>query len=255
MIKLRRSIFEYGLDQGLATGGVINTMFQDSRSFLWISTGNGLYRYDGENFDLYTAAQGLASFPFINSLSEDHNGQIWAFSPGSIDIIDLNDGVLKHLVTSPKFTVDDIFSSLVDSQGKIWVSTNKGIYIIDPENETLKQLTVAQGLSQNNVVSLLEDNWGNIWIGSPGRIDIANPNSRTLKRLTTAGGLPNRFTKDDKGRILIRTSGGGLNIVDLQKGILKQLGTAQGISSDTIYRLIAGSSSVIYGLPRQLVLI
>ncbi|HYM94041.1 MAG TPA: two-component regulator propeller domain-containing protein, partial [Chitinophagaceae bacterium] len=235
--KATQSIFEYGLDQGLATGGVIYTMFQDSRSFLWISTGNGLYRYDGENFDLYTATQGLTSFAFIHSLSEDHNGQIWAFSPGSIDIIDLNNGVLKHLVASQKFIVDDVFSSLVDSQGKIWFSTNKGIYIIDPENKTLKHLTIAQGLRQNEINSLLEDGWGNIWIGTKGGIDIVNTDKRTLKHITTSGSLPNRFFKDDKGRILIRTSGGGLNIVDLQKGILKQLGTAQGVSSDTIFRL------------------
>lgn len=245
--KATKSIFEYGLDQGLSSGGAIPSLLQDSRSFLWICTANGLYRYDGENFDLYTATQGLTSFSLISSLSEDHKGQIWTFSPVSIDIIDLNDGVLKHLVTSPEFLVDiDIFSSLVDSEGKIWLSTNKGIYIIDQESKTLKHFTVDQGLIKNDIHNLLEDDLGNIWLGAKGAIDIVNTDKKTLKHISNLGRFFNRFTKDDKGRILVRTSDGSVNIIDLKKGTLKQLGTSQGIRSDTIFSVLPDKNGKLW---------
>src|SRR5665213_467533 len=117
--KATQSIFEYGLDQGLASGGGIPAMFQDSRGFLWIGTYNGIYRFDGENFDLYTAAEGLSDFPYTQSLSEDSQGQIWAYTGGGIDVINLKDGVLKHLGTLQGLMNKDFWGSVEDSMGNI----------------------------------------------------------------------------------------------------------------------------------------
>ena len=39
----------YGADQGLRTLGV-NILHQDRKGYLWIGTGNGLYRFDGHRF-------------------------------------------------------------------------------------------------------------------------------------------------------------------------------------------------------------
>jgi signal transduction histidine kinase/ligand-binding sensor domain-containing protein len=251
--KAAQSIFAYGLDQGLASGGAITAMFQDSRSFLWIGTSNGLYRFDGENFDLYTAAQGLSDFPYIKSLSEDSQGQIWAYTGGGIDVINLKDGVLKHLGSSQGLTNNDFWGSMEDSIGNIWVGTAEGVKIIDPKNGTMKQLTTAQGLSKNQIFSLLEDDQGNIWIGTDGGgVNIVNQKNNTLKQLTTSEGLSSNtvlnLCKDDKGRMFIGTLGGGLNIVDVKNKTLKWLGIAQGItnSNNNIRSLLPGNPGEIW---------
>ena len=39
----------YGVDQGL-TDLAVRSLFQDSKGFLWLSTENGIFRYDGTHF-------------------------------------------------------------------------------------------------------------------------------------------------------------------------------------------------------------
>jgi signal transduction histidine kinase/ligand-binding sensor domain-containing protein len=235
--KATQSIFEYGLDQGLNTGGGIGDMFQDSRGFLWIATLNGLYRFDGENFDLYTAAQGLNSFNSIGSISEDRQGQIWLANEEGIDIIDPGEGVLKHLGTPEGLSSNSIRNLMMDRLGKIWVASETGIDVIDPQNGVLKNISAALGPGLNDILNLLEDSQGNIWMGSKGVIYIIKNNKNRLKRLTNEGKFYNRIYKDNEGRILIRNSSGSVDIVDPKESSLKKLGIKQGLSSDRIFRL------------------
>src|SRR5580658_9049974 len=48
----------YGVDQGL-TDLAVRSLFQDSRGFIWLSTENGIFRYDGARFEQVGEAQGL----------------------------------------------------------------------------------------------------------------------------------------------------------------------------------------------------
>jgi len=51
---------------------------QDHQNFLWIATDNGLARYDGQRFKVYTTLQGLSANEIIN-LFFDTKGELWAF--------------------------------------------------------------------------------------------------------------------------------------------------------------------------------
>jgi signal transduction histidine kinase/ligand-binding sensor domain-containing protein len=242
--KATQSIFEYGLDQGLSTGGGMGPIFQDSRSFLWIGTANGLYRFDGENFDLYTAASGLKNFISIGSLSEDSLGQIWTGNAEGFDVINLEQGIIKHVGIAQMLTGKDISSVMTDSLGNVWACIDSGLVIINPKNETLKQITMVGGPGKNNTLGLLKDDFGNIWVGTTKGVSIINLKNKTLKRLTGSEGLSGdhfawELKKDEKGRILIGTLGGGLNIIDIKNGTLKHIGKAQGLESDNIRSLIS----------------
>ena len=51
--------FEYlGSNQGL-TDLAVRNLYQDSKGFIWISTENGVFRYDGERFLSFDASEGL----------------------------------------------------------------------------------------------------------------------------------------------------------------------------------------------------
>lgn len=63
-----------GLPQSQAT-----SIFQDSRGFIWISTRNGLARFDGIDFVNYTRKDGLPTNDF-SEVMEDSLGVIWISS-------------------------------------------------------------------------------------------------------------------------------------------------------------------------------
>ena len=241
--KATQSIYEYGLDQGLSTGGGLGPIFQDSRGFLWIGTANGLHRFDGENFELYTPASGLTNFNNIEDLNEDSQGQIWAYGTG-IDVINLEQGIIKHLDISQGLISNEVRFTMEDSLGNIWVATTGGLDIIDPKKETLKHVTTAQGLIDNETLGLLKDDFGNFWIGTIKGVNIINQKDKSLKRFTTSEGLSNDYfvwglNKDEKGRILISNLGGGIHVIDLKNGTLKHIGKTQGLKGDKIQSLVS----------------
>lgn len=58
----------------------ITCLMEDSRGFLWIGTNNGLNRYDGTTFDVFTYQEdneNSISGNFISALIEDNSGVIW----------------------------------------------------------------------------------------------------------------------------------------------------------------------------------
>ena len=55
----------------------INTIFEDSRGYVWIGTHKGLSRYDGVRFKNYDKSDlGVAS-DFVSAICEDNSGNLW----------------------------------------------------------------------------------------------------------------------------------------------------------------------------------
>jgi len=54
----------------------IQSIFKDSRGYIWIGTEAGLCRFDGVNFKVYTTKDGLAGNR-IWSITEDDSGNLW----------------------------------------------------------------------------------------------------------------------------------------------------------------------------------
>ena len=53
-------IEDYSYREGLTSSGV-NSVFRDSKGFLWICTTNGLFRYDGYSFkNINSIASGIS---------------------------------------------------------------------------------------------------------------------------------------------------------------------------------------------------
>ncbi len=71
-----------GLPQSQSSG-----IFQDSRGYLWISTRNGVSRFDGIEFRNYFKNDGLPS-NYINQIFEDYNGYIYALSSRGLSKFD-----------------------------------------------------------------------------------------------------------------------------------------------------------------------
>ena len=65
----------YGQDDGL-TNLVVQAVSQDRAGFLWVGTQNGLFRFDGSQFQGYFHSNGLPSSE-ISSLYESAEGVLW----------------------------------------------------------------------------------------------------------------------------------------------------------------------------------
>ena len=84
----------YSIEEGLYNRHV-HCFLEDNEGYMWIGTANGLHRFDGYSFQIFTSQKDSLKENSIGALAKDKNGYIWIFHsqhpnypPKSIDILD-----------------------------------------------------------------------------------------------------------------------------------------------------------------------
>ena len=116
---------------------------------MWIGTPDGLYKFNGIDFELFTVEDGLADL-FITRLFKDSSGRIWiGHQNGDISLMEEEEFTIFSEYSDSPGTVTDIVE---DDKGSIWFTTqNHGLIFIDKdlnvnhlgfpdENESLTQI-------------------------------------------------------------------------------------------------------------------
>ena len=122
-----------GLSQGM-----IFDLLQDREGFIWVATKNGLNRYDGYRFNIFTNDPynpASLSGNTVVELFEDSKGYIWAGTDNNgVNIYDKKKGVFYHLTHSsnPASLNSNSIKSVVEmNDGRFLVGTNQaGLNIV-----------------------------------------------------------------------------------------------------------------------------
>lgn len=147
-------------DDGLISN-YINSVKQTSDGFIWLTSFNGLHRFDGKEFKHYTKnnVPNLISSAFYG-FEEDRFGTIWIATQGSGLWKFQNDELTKF----DAFKSPSARSVYFDSHDRLWVGTN-GSEICYIENDSLH--TVENNIITHEIVnSFVEGPDGNIWIAT-----------------------------------------------------------------------------------------
>ncbi|HYF02766.1 MAG TPA: two-component regulator propeller domain-containing protein [Patescibacteria group bacterium] len=178
--------------QGTGPSANVHCSLQDKSGRLWFgTTGEGVYRYDGNSFKNFTVKDGLNS-NHIACIYEDNTGNIWF---GTMDGICRYDGKIfsrvpitvsrsKNLLSydSPRLqkeiSVDSygnpseenaVWDIIQDRTGRFWFGTTDGIYRYDGKTFTHFShndgVINNSGLPINKIERIVEDTSGNIWFG------------------------------------------------------------------------------------------
>jgi len=132
--------------QGLSDNR-IHCFYKDSRGFIWIGTANGLNRYDGHSFRVYSPGnkQDYLSNEFINSIAEDVGGRLWVATRGGLNILDpKNDSVTIYKPGNNSASQDEkiipsawIWDVDIATDGKIWLAPDaRDLTCFDPATQT-----------------------------------------------------------------------------------------------------------------------
>ena len=63
-------------EQGLSNS-TINDIYQDNDGYIWIATGKGLNRFDGQEFRIYSKRENGLLTNYISKIFGDQNNQLW----------------------------------------------------------------------------------------------------------------------------------------------------------------------------------
>jgi diguanylate cyclase (GGDEF)-like protein len=142
----------------------VDKIFQDRIGFLWVSTENGLYRYDGERFEAFGPAQGL---PFANgaALGDAPDGSLLA--GGEFGLFRLRDNGFER-VPGPFKRVSWRQGIQSDGRGHTYLAADSGLIEIASapgrDGFAMRLIPRAPGSSGPEATSVLADG-ATVWYG------------------------------------------------------------------------------------------
>jgi signal transduction histidine kinase/ActR/RegA family two-component response regulator len=144
----------HGQTEGL-TNLVPTALTQDRAGFLWIGTQNGLFRYDGSNFEVFGVGEGLPSSR-IFSLYED-NGTVLAGTESGLAIL-THSGRFEAVRANGRAMLTTHREGVAtDPTGRVYVATSNGL--------AYWSHNASGTLGDGPMYSVVRDSSGKIWAG------------------------------------------------------------------------------------------
>ena len=198
--------------------GFVNSIIQDRRGFIWMATRDGLCRYDGIRFRIFTHdpqdAQSL-SFSSIYEIQEDRTtGKFWIRTENNnIDLFDPITGRSKRVSNSKAFTTtlnrDQLTSIQPDRAGRVWVATQtNGFFRLNANGTVAHRQWVSQPDSAKVLLhQLLFDRQQRLWLATQSGLFQYQPQTRALRRFGQQQGIPRpdvyRLHERQNGELLL----------------------------------------------------
>ncbi len=219
----------------------INSIYQDEQGFMWFATHEGLNKYDGYSFKVYTPdANNLHSINsnLIFALTGDEKGNLWVGTTGKgLNYFDRSSEKFTHFTHNEKdknsLKSNHVNSLLIDNKNRLWIGTIDGLDMVDLskkksdkiifEHFELDNVYFNSQFGRNRIYSIFQDSNDDIWIGGFNSIFKLTRNAdgdQYFKRMNKLLGMPSigiRSINEDKfGRLLIGSTN-GLFILDSKK--------------------------------------
>lgn len=236
------------LEQGLSQEFVL-TAFQDSEGFMWFGTQEGLNRYDGYQFKVFTYSirnKDSLSSDWIFTIEEMDEKNLWVGTRTGINVLDKKSQTFSQYrhdsqndasVSSDKISV--LFKA---SNGQMWVGTDKGLDLYEPATDSFKSITLFEDQQiEFSVRSIKEDKRGLIWVGIGGQgIAVYDPSTEEI--VVSTRDFQTRTGLKFPGDISIEIGNDGMF----------WMGTADGVSTFDSSLLLANNDAIETWKPEQL---
>jgi signal transduction histidine kinase/ligand-binding sensor domain-containing protein len=219
----------YPIEKGLSQS-VVNCVFQDSKGYIWAGTQNGLNRFDGYHFEIFSfdpADTNSISNSWIYSVDEDREGNLWVGTKGGLNQWLRKEKRFRRIKYStgyPNDVTDYPYDVHVARNGSLLINTPPVLTIYNPSRMSYRHYTGSlayDGSVKDNRIPLLEDHEGLIWIGATSGLACFNPRTERFSYFVHEVTNPNSISdntitalyEDDDGYIWIGTTS-GLNRYD-----------------------------------------
>jgi ligand-binding sensor domain-containing protein len=213
----------------------------DSQNNKWFSTQEGVAKFDGSNWTVFTTADGLIT-NYSNCITVDSSDNIWV---GSDEGVSRYDGTAWSTYTTASGLVNDMINYIGPApNGDIWVGTSNGLSRFS--GGTWTSYTTSNGLPFNMVSYVKSDENNNLWIGT-WMGGLAKYNDTSFTTFTTANGLLDNniiaIGIDKVGNKWIGTYF-GISVLDLQDNLsINYTDSTSGIYNNYIQDFVFDSAN------------
>jgi diguanylate cyclase (GGDEF)-like protein len=202
----------YGRKSGLESQ-TVNTMFQDTRGFIWAGTEMGLYRFDGSSFERMGRSEGFAMGEFVNAITEDRSGWLWIATQSGLRVGDGMhfsdvDVAGKPVIPDAGIRIAALADGRIllvhDSRVQVLSRTAAGVFSLAPLF-SMAQIQANDELADITALGVIN---GEVWLGC-GR-NVCRFSQGKLRVFGPADGVPEEiwagFYRDRTGTTWLRAT-------------------------------------------------
>lgn len=202
---------------GEISSSMINNIYQDQKGYIWVTTEDGVNKFDGAKFTSYRTHKNDSTSLIGNhvyKVFQDSKGHLYILSTKGLQIYDYRSDTFKTIKkSSPSYNNKSITelrngNILIGTSGygiKTLSTDHKENFLIQNWNPSLSGYTINE---------IMEDKNGNIWICTEyhGVIRIDKNGKRYDYSLGTHNGnqFINCCTEDSYGNVYVGTTGRGV---------------------------------------------
>jgi ligand-binding sensor domain-containing protein/signal transduction histidine kinase len=145
-------------------GQQIFALLEDHAGQLWVGAQNGLARWNGQDWKIYTTPDGLSE-NIVRALAEDAEGNLWIGTESrGLNFFKAGE-FISFQATGNGLPGNDISCLYLDRDGVLWVGTS-GHGLARFYKGKWTRYSTDNGLASNSIDYIIEDDAGCLWIGS-----------------------------------------------------------------------------------------
>ncbi len=203
-------------DSNSLSSNIVQAIFEDNSSRLWIGTESGLDLYDKKNNKFIhfinnpQDSNSLSNNQVQSCIYQDRNGFIWVGTWGGLNKISLPKNPNDYSPAAYKFSLyrhfhndslslsdDRVISIYQDIKGNLWIGTyGGGLNMLPANQQNLSSIkarfirySTKDGLASNIIYGILEDDNGNLWLSTDNGLSKFNPTKQTFRNYYESDGL------------------------------------------------------------------
>lgn len=238
---------EHGLSQITVT-----CIHQDSNGFMWFGTRNGLNRYDGYSFDVFTTKPNdttSISDNHILSIAEDNSNNLWLGTNSGINKLDLATNKFKYyssdIIGEKGISNISIYSLLFDNDNRLWVGTQNGLFLYQPSIDGFLNISLGGYLKDERINALAQIGQF-LYIGTQNKgLVIYDIDSQKYKSFAQIPGHKHNescsyikaMVLDDDNNLWLGTQETGVSHLDLNKEEFTSYDESSGLTNNNIKAL------------------
>ncbi|MGD0206239.1 MAG: two-component regulator propeller domain-containing protein [Verrucomicrobiota bacterium] len=142
-------------------GQQIFVLFEDHQGWLWAGTQNGLARWNGEDWKIFTTPDGLV----VRAIVEDAEGSLWIGTESRGLVFFKAGKFISYQEEEGGLPGNDISCLYLDRDGVLWVGTS-GHGLARFYKGKWTRYSTDNGLASNSIDYIIEDGADCLWIGS-----------------------------------------------------------------------------------------
>ena len=245
------------IEDGLSQS-TVETIYQDSKGYIWIGTNDGLDRYNGYEFKHYKYDKydkNSIANNYIVDIIEDKNGYIWVSTIGGLSRINPDKDEIKNYYSKEdrgNLSNSNLWQLLCTKDNRLIASTIDGLNVYDKNKDKFTRILYKEGeLPSQYIYSLEEDINGHIWVGTDNGLVELDKDLNIVKSYHDTIGDSDVYNvyDDSKGNIWVCTLDNGLfkiNLDDKSVENYKNNNSKISIPSNNVRDIISDSEGKLW---------